>query len=350
MAVLRQDPTTEDWVVFAPERAHRPHEVAPGSRRRTRAANVHRKEDCPFCPGNEARTPTELGRWRLPGQAAGAWAVRAVDNRYPVFSPEGNDEVPSDDGPFRFRRALGAHEVVIDTPDHAKPLRRFDDEEMALLFRAYQARYQALRDGAGVRAVLPFRNHAADAGASLSHPHSQVIATPVLPPALARRLDVARAYRARHGRCRYCDLRDAERAAGERVLFESAHSVAFVPFAARAPYETWIVPRRHGASFADADDEAIEDAVVSTRTVLQALHAVAGDVPYNYIVRSALFEHGAAMLWHVEIVPRLTEAAGFELGSGMAVNPLLPERAAAALRERLPPDARNAPTEAGPST
>ncbi len=358
MPELRQDPCTRDWVVLAPQRGERPLEwgepvPVPGSR-----------ETCPFCPGCEERTPPEL--WRRPGPDGG-WSIRVVPNRYPVVTPEPEPEPepatepatapvaetstePPTETPTEtateavagarrvrglFRRAVadGSHEVVIETPDHDWDIADGGTDTVAAVLDACRTRTRVLRErGPGL--VLPFRNHGAAAGTSLAHPHSQIVSTPVVPLRHRHLHDVARAYHDDTGGCLYLDLVRAELDDGARVVAARERAAAFAPYAARTPYETWVVPTERRASFADASDEALADVAALLVRVLGGLRRLLGDVPYNYaIVGAPNGGEGARWFqWHVQIVPRLTIAAGFELGSGMAVNIVPPERAAAELR------------------
>ncbi|WP_091102843.1 hypothetical protein [Nonomuraea pusilla] len=327
---LRQDPCTRDWVVLAPQRGERPLEwgepvPVPGSR-----------ETCPFCPGREERTPPEL--WRRPGPDGG-WSIRVVPNRYPVVTPPTGPATEAVAGARRvrglFRRAVadGSHEVVIETPDHDWDIADGGTDTVAAVLDACRTRTRVLRErGPGL--VLPFRNHGAAAGTSLAHPHSQIVSTPVVPLRHRHLHDVARAYHDDTGGCLYLDLVRAELDDGARVVAARERAAAFAPYAARTPYETWVVPTERRASFADASDEALADVAALLVRVLGGLRRLLGDVPYNYaIVGAPNGGEGARWFqWHVQIVPRLTIAAGFELGSGMAVNIVPPERAAAELR------------------
>ncbi|MFF4576598.1 galactose-1-phosphate uridylyltransferase [Streptomyces sp. NPDC001410] len=336
MSELRRDPFTQDWVAIAPGRRERPQQIptpAGSAVRRPPAADPA----CPFCPGREEATPPEL--WRLPasGDASSAsWRLRVVPNRYPVLAPAARPARHHTTGLHTSAEGIGSHEVVIESPAHDWDLPDGDDAAVADVLRAYRARCLALRDRRpGL--VLPFRNHGAAAGTSLPHPHSQIVATPIVPARFRRLFDVARAYYDDHGSCLYVDHTVAELADGERVIATSGHVAALVPYAARTPYETWLVPRHHQASFADAPDEDLEQTAVLLRRTLGALRDLLGDVPYNYAVISAPNgeETTAYFAWHLQIAPRLTEPAGFELGTGITVNPVPPEQAAAHLRQAL---------------
>ncbi|MFF8945630.1 galactose-1-phosphate uridylyltransferase [Streptomyces sp. NPDC014864] len=340
MSELRRDPLTHDWVAIAPARGGRPHRMpGPGG------PSPHRPPpadpDCPFCPGREDATPPEV--WRLPaptGAAPSNWRLRVVPNRYPVLTPA--------DRPARHHRAglclsvegVGSHEVVIESRAHDWDLPDGDDAAVADVLRAYRARCRALRDRRpGI--VLPFRNHGAGAGTSLPHPHSQIVATPIVPTRFRRLFDIARGYYDDHGRCLHVDHTAAELAGGERVVATTDHVVALAPYAARTPYETLILPRHHEASFGDASDVCLDRTASLLRRVLTALRDLLGDIPYNYaLINAPNGEEGTGCFaWHLRIAPRLAEPAGFELGTDIAVNPLPPEEGAAQLRGTLRPGA-----------
>ncbi|WP_062641009.1 galactose-1-phosphate uridylyltransferase [Streptomyces maremycinicus] len=338
MTELRQDPFTHDWVAIAPGREERPRRTPrPQSADGRPAQRAAADPACPFCPGREESTPPEI--WRLPapaGTAEADWAIRVVPNRYPVLDPGDRPARHHTSGLHTRADGTGSHEVVIESPDHDWDLADGDDTAVADILRAYRTRTRVLRE-ARPGLVLPFRNHGAAAGTSLPHPHSQIVATPIVPLRFRHLFDVARAYYDDTGRCLYVDHTVAELADGRRVLAATEHAAALAPYAARAPYETWIVPQRHQASFADAPDKILEQTAALLRRTLAALRDLLGDVPYNYALISAPNgeEATAYFAWHLQIVPRLTEPAGFELGTGIAVNPVPPEHAAARLRQAI---------------
>jgi UDPglucose--hexose-1-phosphate uridylyltransferase len=336
---LREDLTTRDWAVFATERARRPDDF-----RKQKSIDVarDREADCPFCPGNEDRTPAETMRLRLAGTAVHAWDVRVVPNRFAALAPAGRPQRTLHDGHFRSMPGTGMHEVIVEMRDHARRMPDMADDEVTLVFDAYQQRYRALRDLPGVQMIVPFRNYGEEAGTSLVHPHSQIIASPVETPVARRKYQVAREHYQETGTCLYCDLRDWECSAAKRVLFETGHFTVIHPYASRWPFETWILPLRHTPSFGAASRPQLEDAALATRRCLRLLRDALGDPPFNYVVHTAPVadEDRPYFLWHIQIIPRLTIAAGFEMGSGMYINVALPEETASFLRE-LERDARS---------
>ncbi|QUW85531.1 galactose-1-phosphate uridylyltransferase (plasmid) [Streptomyces mirabilis] len=325
-------------MAIAPERDDRPQHTgaAPTPTPRAEATDPA----CPFCPGHERETPGELWRQPAPTDATSSdWAVRVVPHRYPVLEGEQRPADHHTTGLHTVCDGVGSHEVVIESPHHDWDLADGDERAVADVLRAYRARHLALRTRRpGL--VLPFRNHGPAAGTSLPHPHSQIVATPIVPLRLRQLFDVARGYYDDHGSCLYTDETAAELADGERMVAATEHIAALAPYAARAPYETWIVPRCHQASFADVSDEVLAEAAALLHRLLAALRDVLGDVPYNYALISAPNgeETTAYFAWHLQLTPRLAATAGFELGSGIAVNPLTPEHAAARLRHALATD------------
>jgi UDPglucose--hexose-1-phosphate uridylyltransferase len=331
MPELRRDVVSGRWVIIATERAARPTDFAAG-REWVTAGD---RDRCPFCPGREDHTPPEIYAVRPSGSRDGAgWRVRVVPNKYPALRIEG--ELHVEGAPlFEHMDAVGAHEVIVETPDHDTHLALLPDDQVADVLRTYRERYVDLDRDPRFQYALLFRNHGRTAGASLSHPHSQLIALPVVPRRAEEELEVARRYFADHARCVYCDVVSAELERGERVVYENDLFLAYEPYASRFPFETWVLPKYHQASFGQLEDEELvqlADALVAT---LHKLHAALDNPPYNFVVHSAPYTPLPEHLyhWHIEIMPRLTSVAGFEWGTGFYINVVPPEQAAAFLRE-----------------
>jgi len=328
VSTLRQDPTTRQWSILAPRRGARPHErvVVP------RAPLAERDDACPFCPGNEEQTPPEIDR--LPRE--GPWSVRVVPNMYAALSGDGS---VTRTGPPLFREmpGVGSHEVVVESPRHDARLDDLPVEDVARVVEMWRMRYRALIAQEHIQAVVVFKNFGPLAGTSLVHTHSQVVATPVFLPRLLRRLDVATRYADENGSCVYDDVIAAEREAGVRLVTASASFVAFEPFAAGSPFETWIAPTQHQASFGDTADEDVEALAAMVKDVLRAIRIGCGDPDYNLVTFSAPSNGRTDRVfhWHIKVIPRLTTPAGFELGSAMSINVESPEHAAEVLRDAL---------------
>ena len=330
MGTLRQDPTSEQWVIVAPERSERPF----GGRATHRPPLPSSDASCPFCPGNEHTTPPEITR-----QGSGPWwEQRVVPNRYPALTRQGafgpighpsTQELP----------ALGGHEVVIESPAHDERMDEMSVARLEAVLRLWRDRSVDLAGEPWARAVMVFKNFGAGAGSSLDHPHSQIIAAPICPPELRSRMKVAHRYRRETGRLLYRDLVERELRAGDRIVADRGAFVAVAPHASRAPFETWILQRDPRPSFVDVGIETLGDLAVAVRDVLAALRRGAGDPDYNLVLQSAAPDERSSRSfgWHLMVIPRTTTSAGFELGTGMAINPVPPERAAALLRDALRP-------------
>ncbi|HUG92658.1 MAG TPA: galactose-1-phosphate uridylyltransferase [Planctomycetaceae bacterium] len=333
MPHLRVDHTTSDWVVFAPLRKLRPH-AAHGDANLQGAAKPPDKGLCPFCPGNEGLTPREI--YAVRGQHSGPadWRVRVVPNKFPALMIE-EDQRRHDEGPLFWQiGGCGAHEVVIESPEHDTFLGQQPLEQIQLVLETMQQRYRDLMRDRRFQAFILFKNHGESAGTSLQHPHWQLIATPVVPRLLRLKHIEATEYFDRTGECLYCVLVREELSAEARIVAANEQFAAFVPYAAHAPFETWIVPRRHEASFHAAPAGQLRSLAEILRNVLLKLYAGLDDPDFNLTIDLPPRgdEDKAYFLWHVRILPRLTTPAGFELGSGMSINTVLPEEAASFLR------------------
>jgi UDPglucose--hexose-1-phosphate uridylyltransferase len=288
---------------------------------------------CPFCPGNEDQTPPEISR--LPAHPD--WRVRVVPNMYAALSGDG-PPARSGEPMFREMPGVGSHEVVIETPRHDGRMDELTQEEVTRIVWVWRERYRSLIARPDVRAVVVFKNFGALAGTSLSHPHSQIVATPVFLPRLLRRLDVATRYFDEHGACVYDEVIEAERQAQVRVVEEYGGFVAFEPWAAQTPFETWIAPTFHQGSFGDLEDEEVDDLAGILIRTLSALRRACGDPDFNLVMYSAPTNGGHAeqvFHWHLKLIPRIATQAGFEIGSAMSINTVAPEDAATLLRAAL---------------
>ena len=337
MPELRRDPITGEWVIIASERAKRPSDFAchsPGHEAET-------SDTCPFCPGNESMTPPEIMAFRHPGSQRNGpgWWVRVVPNKYPALGIEG-DLNKTGLGMYDWMNGVGAHEVIIETPEHGKFLGFLDSRQIEDVLWAYRARYLDLKKDPRLKYILIFRNYGRVAGASLGHPHSQLVATPMIPGMVSAELHGARRYMDYRERCVFCDLLRQETDEGQRLVAENEHFIAFEPYASKSPFETWLLPKRHTASFAGISAEEQSSFAAMLGETLRRLHICLDDPPYNYNIHTAPcdVEDQADFHWHLSISPRLTIAAGFEMGTGIYINVTPPEAAAEYLRE-VDPDA-----------
>ncbi len=329
MPELRKDPIVGRWVIIATERAQRPHQLAEKP-----DAPAHGL--CPFCPGHEDMTPREVhaaGRPpSMPPNGPG-WKVRVVPNRYPALMIEGDLERQAE-GIYDRMNGIGAHEVIIETPEHGKGLGDLTDQEVTEVLFAFKARILDLRNDLRFRYILLFKNHGSLAGASLEHTHSQLIALPVVPRQVVEEIEGARRHFEHRERCIFCDIVGQERRDRNRLIFENEDFVAFAPFAPRSPFETWIVPKRHESNYEAEPKERLGLCAQTLRSTLRRISAALGSPPYNFIVHSNPLRDAASPSyhWHIEVVPALSHVAGFEWGSGFYINPVPPEESAEFLR------------------
>lgn len=327
MPELRRNLATGEWVVLASERAKRPEDFAhPHGVRPGLPAYA---ASCPFCRGNESMTPPTLAQT---GEGAD-WRVRVVRNAFGAFS-ESEDLAPRGDEYHRAMGAAGHHEVVIQTPLHNVPEPMLGPAEMREVVRMYRTRHRAMEEDPRVELVIPFKNHGPRAGTSLEHPHAQIAGVPIVPAHLVHRTEEPLAYYRGHRACVFCRMIAEELKTGERIVAENASFAAFMPFAAATPFETWILPRAHRASFGAIDDAEAADFADILRSVLRRLWTGLDNPDYNYVIRSAPRECRSAgfLHWYTKVVPRLTQTAGFEIGTGMYINVARPEESAAFLR------------------
>jgi len=327
MPELRQNILTKEWVIIATERAKRPKELA---RQVAPKPVAHHVETCPFCIGNEDKTPPEI--LRVPAEN-GAWQVRVIPNK---FSALARDAEPSRTI-HRSRRSMGGfgvHDVIVETPDHAGAIALMDENHVANVLRVYKSRYDALSLDHRIAHVTIFKNHGVDAGTSLEHPHSQLIATPVISSQVRGRFQLALQHYDDYGECMFCQMVNEEIAEEDRVVMMTEHFIALEPFASPTPFATHIYPRRHMASFGDISATELSDLARMMKKILGKLYYGLGDPDFNFTLRCAPAELAGVKYfhWYVSIIPRLTRVAGFELGSGMFINTVPPESAAEFLR------------------
>lgn len=325
---LRKDPLTGDWIAFAPERAARPFEHAPRS-------SVSSLDRCPFCRGNEELTPEAILQFDRQGQWSDEWDVRVIPNHYPILSADNTCPVPEEAG-FKAAVSFGRHEVIVETPDHCTQMSQLSEQQCQLLMGAYRERFATLQDDSQIAHAFLFKNQGAGAGASLEHVHSQLVATPFLP----RNVNAELATFARHFseslQSYLVQLLDQELRTHKRIVFESDTFVVFSPYASRFPYETWIVPKRHQPHFTDANRSQLLEAGSLLHRTLTALENVLPHPTYNLALCSAPFHDERRNAWHwsIRAIPRIAGVAGYEVGTGNWINIVMPEAAAAEMREQ----------------
>jgi len=324
--MLRYDITTNDWVIFAPARSQRPHEL-----RRTPEPVPPPAGRCPFCPGNEDLTPSEIRAIRNGEQ----WSVRVIPNRFPALRIEEDVRRIYDGRLFGAMGGCGAHEVIIESPEHDRVLADQPVAHIESLLQVLRDRHVDLMRDRRFQTIVLFKNHGPAAGTSLSHPHWQLIATPVVPHTLRLRYAIATQYFDQFGTCLYCDVLGEELAARTRVVDENDAFAAIVPYASRTPFETWIMPKAMATSFSRLEASRFGPLAEILRRMLRKLRSGLENPDFNITIKSAARgdEDEEYFLWYMRIVPRVSMTAGFELGSGMWINTVLPEDAAAYLRE-----------------
>jgi UDPglucose--hexose-1-phosphate uridylyltransferase len=331
MPELRQNLATKEWVIIATERARRPEEFVQADKERVEDRPA-RANTCPFCPGNEE---LDLERLRLPD--AGEWIVRVVRNRYPALQENG-EPAQCFDGINRSIAGVGYHEIVVESRLHNTSPATEALEEVEQTLHAFQIRGWAFRGDPRIEHMIYFKNHGVSAGASLVHPHAQLLGMPVVPSGVRTRIAEARRYFEDQGECVICRMRQDEERDGARMVAATTFFSVFVPYAALSPFHLWIVPRRHCTNFLDATPEELRDLARMLRELLFKIYVGLNDPDYNYVIRSAPdYERESAYVhWYVAVVPRVTRAAGFEMGTGMFINTALPEESAHFLRSLAP--------------
>lgn len=329
MPELRKDPITGRWVIIATDRLRRPRDFV---RERVAPRGVRA---CPFCGGSEEKTPPEILAYRNGGAAnQGGWTLRVIPNKFPALRVEGTLERHGE-GLYDKMTGIGAHEVIIETPEHNLTLADLPEKRLEDVFWAFRDRILDLKRDHRLRYILLFKNHGEAAGASLEHSHSQLIALPVVPKRVQEEMTGARRYYEFKERCIYCDIVRQELDTGSRVVLETDHYLAIAPWAPRFPFETWIVPRSHLPHFENTESAALQNLAWVFRAMLRKLDRVLEHPPYNMVIHTSPIQEEPipSYHWHIELIPKLTNVAGFEWGTGFYLNPTPPEEAAQFLRD-----------------
>jgi UDPglucose--hexose-1-phosphate uridylyltransferase len=326
---LRKDPITGRWVIIATGRAKRPSDFI------RQPVLFSKPGACPFDYGNESKTPPEVLAYRNSGgRDEPGWRVRVIPNKFPALGIEG-DLNRQGDGMYDRMNGVGAHEVIVETPDHNATLGDMSERQIEEVLWAFKERVNDLKKDRRFRCIVLFRNHGEAAGASLEHPHSQLIALPVIPESVKEEVEGAHRFFEQKERCIFCDIIRQESAAGVRLVTETDRFTVIQPYAPRFPFETWILPKRHGSHYEDADAPTLQNLAWILRATVRKLEKVLERPAYNLIVQTAPVQDAPLEYyhWRVTIVPKLTKAAGFEWGTGFYINPTPPEEAARFLRE-----------------
>lgn len=334
MPILRQDPLTGEWVIIATERARRPETFV--SKVEERENPPPRVESCPFCPGNEHQTPPEVLKYRKDVHDA-KWDVRVIPNKFPALErdPQAPHTMPSSRCElFLSHQGYGVHEVIIETPWHNRHLAELSVGEVEMVLRSFQERTIALARDEQLRYVQIFRNHRKEAGASIEHPHCQLLALPYIPPLLNKEYTRSHDFYLEEGRCLLCSLIEKEEASGQRVVLQNDSYIAYIPFAASLPFSAMIAPREHYSSLEVSPDGWEKDLAPLLKEFLTMLAEKLEDPPYNFYLHVAPLRTSPLSYyhWHLEIIPKLTIVAGWEMATGTFINVSRPEEAAEYLK------------------
>ncbi|MBV9745300.1 MAG: galactose-1-phosphate uridylyltransferase [Acidobacteriia bacterium] len=329
MPELRKDPITGRWVAIATDRAKRPGDfirqpVPPAT-----------QKICPFDYGNEHKTASEIVAYRNSGgRDQPGWRVRVVPAKFPILGIEG-DLNRQGEGMYDKMNGIGANEVIIETPEHTATLGDLPEKQIEEVLWAYKERVSDLKRDGRFRYILLFRNYGEAAGATLEHPHSQLVALPVVPRRVQDEVEGAKQYYDFKERCIFCDIIREENRVGTRLVTETERFTVIIPYAARFPFETWILPKRHQSHFEDEDAPTLANLARMLRGTIRKLEKVLERPAYNFLLHSAPVQERPLPYyhWHLEIVPKLTRVTGFEWGSGFYLNPTPPEESARFLRE-----------------
>ncbi len=331
MPELRREPISGRWVIVATERATRPTDFKTNPQ-------IIKSSFCPFCEGNEDKTPPEILAYRDNGAMpnTGGWRVRVVPNKFPALQIEG-DQNKRGEGIYDMMSGIGAHEVIIESPRHIQSLTSLDNENVEEVLLCYRDRLIDLKNDKRFVYGLLFKNVGASAGASLDHTHSQLIVTPIVPQLVANEMENAKTFYQQRERCLFCDMIQQEIDTNSRLVISTDNFVAFAPFASRFPFEIWILPKKHESHFENLQKFELDELAKVLKDALTRLETALDLPPYNYIIHSAPFNINGSdsFHWHIEIIPRLTNIAGFEWGTGFYINPMPPEQAAETLRNAI---------------
>ncbi|MDA3970072.1 MAG: galactose-1-phosphate uridylyltransferase [Desulfobulbaceae bacterium] len=329
MPELRKDPVLGRWIIIATERGKRPTDFII-SEPSTKGGF------CPLCPGNEKTTPNEVLSYGPEGRRPNTpgWDLRVVPNKYPALVIEG-DLKKEGEGLYDKMNGIGAHEVLVETPNHNEFFSSLPPARMVKIFTAFRDRLLDLKKDKRFKYVMIFKNHGRAAGASLEHSHSQLVALPILPRMVVSELAGALSYYQYKERCVYCDIIRQELQGRERLVCENEHFIVITPYAPRSPFEMWVLPKQHSSKYSTESSAMLLSLSEIFSEAMRRLEVCIPNVPYNFVLhtsplRSPELKH---YHYHFEIMPKLTNMAGFEWGSGFYINPTPPEDAAKFLRE-----------------
>ena len=331
-SVIRQDLSTKDWTIFSVKRAERPYDFKS---KETKKALKEYEPGCPFCAGNEENTPDPL----LVINGGKSWSVRVVKNKFPAVQAmeafdEGSHQERHLEGPYMSIDGVGEHEVIIESPRHDDNIIKMKTSHVEKIISAYRERFIEVSSQFEKQLVIIFKNYGKKAGASLDHSHSQLVAIPFVPEYIRHKVSESQKYFAENRRCVYCDILKYEVELQKRIIFENSKFIALAPYASSVPYNIIIYPRDHQACFAEIRDKDITLLAGILQEVLGKLYVLLDDPDYNFVIDTSSMDQirNRYYHWHLEIMPRLNTRAGFEIGSGMNINHIMPETCAQNLR------------------
>lgn len=331
MPQLRKDPIIDRWVIIASERGKRPSDF------KVEHEDIQ-SGPCFFCAGNESMTPPEVMAYRQTSTKpdTAGWQLRVVPNKFPALKPDSHP-INQQDALFKIIGGLGSHEVIIESPRHCMNFTDLNDDEAANLFLSYRDRINFYKEDKTYHYIMIFKNQGRRAGSSLQHAHSQLLALPILPSLIHEEVEKSRHYYQKHQNCIYCDLIARELSEKERIVKSTESYVAISPLAPRFPFETWILPRHHGAHYELTTTDELTKLAGFVKEIIGTLNNLFPNFPYNLMLHTAPLHLSETETyhWHIEIIPRLTKMAGFEHGTGIYINPTSPEIATECIRQAL---------------
>lgn len=325
MSELRRDPIIGQWVVF----------TGAGQKKGQEHIQQNTMTHCPFCPGNEASTPAALLVYRQNSDKSKGWQVRVIPNKFPVLEIEGSIQKQGI-GMYDKMNGIGANEIIIEAPGHFRDISELSIDNISNVIRAYKSRILDLRKDNRLKYSLIYRNWGENAGARIDHAHSILVSMPTIPHRIKQEFKGGRQYFEYKERCIFCDIIAQELRARERLIYENDKFIAICPFAARFPYEMWLLPKKHNEDFTTITEEGIYFLSVIMKTLLTKMNLLLNFPPYNYVLHTSSNEGGKnpqEYHWHFEIIPRLSKLSGIEWGAEYFINPVCPEQAAKELNE-----------------
>ncbi|MEN8152445.1 MAG: DUF4931 domain-containing protein [Acidobacteriota bacterium] len=329
MTEIRRDPFSDAIVIYSPERAERPDYT--GYEKKI----VLKPENCPFCEGNEEMTPPEIISVRAKGNKNGpGWKVRVIPNKFPVLGIEGETSVGGA-GCYESISAVGAHEVIIETPDHELQKKELNPYHYERIFGIIRERIADLKNDERFKYIQVFKNHGSPAGATISHHHSQLIALPFIPGSIKTMLDKAKLFYEKTGRSIFDEILKTEKESGTRVILENTSFVAFSPYYSPSPFFVSIFQKNGGARFEEANEKKLKDLSDIYFKLMQKIEAALGNISFNLILNNSPFDinSGSFYSWTIDLAPVISGTGGFEAATGNFINSFLPERSAEILRK-----------------